>query len=213
MRKELHRMEVSYIRGRTRDPRADSEGNIAFRKSYLQKNVSNLNARKYPKIPEIFLDESFCNVNHFAGSTWLLKNSALYSSSGRGQRYCIVRAGPVLVKNGKLHAEWVPDSVEFWPSHYKSTDTDYHGNFNGTLFLKWFEGLCAVLELVYGPCRIRGCLPQSPNQRTTIKHGLKSRTEELASCDLLQSTSLLLWPVAIITKCYTLPLSSKTSAH
>ncbi|OWY99103.1 hypothetical protein PHMEG_00029961 [Phytophthora megakarya] len=132
MRKELQRME----------------------EILLAKKVSNLNARKYPKIPEIFLDESFCNVNHVAGSTWLLKNSARYSSSGRGQRYCIVGAGAVLVKNGKLHAEWVPDSVEFWPSHYKSTDTDYHGNFNGTLFLKWFEGLCAVLELVYGPCRI-----------------------------------------------------------
>ncbi|OWY93402.1 hypothetical protein PHMEG_00037219 [Phytophthora megakarya] len=53
----------------------------------------------------------------------------------RMERYCIMEAGVVLVKNGKLHAEWVPDSVEFWPSPYKSTDTDYHGNFNGTLFL------------------------------------------------------------------------------
>ncbi|OWZ06849.1 hypothetical protein PHMEG_00020844 [Phytophthora megakarya] len=106
-------MEVSYICGRTRDPRADSEGNIAFRNSYLQIKVSNLNARKYPKIREFFLDERFCNVNQVAGSTWLPKHSARYSSSG-----C------------------------------------YHGNFNGTLFLKWFEGVCAVLELVYAPCRI-----------------------------------------------------------
>ncbi|KAE8912362.1 hypothetical protein PF003_g3359 [Phytophthora fragariae] len=109
---------------------------------------------RFPKLPEIYLDESYYKVNHVAGSTWLLKNSPRYIPSGKGQRYCIVGAGAVLVKKGKLHAEWVPDSLKFWPSHYKADDSDYHGNFNGYLFIKWFERLCAVLELRYESCRI-----------------------------------------------------------
>ncbi|KAL4156428.1 hypothetical protein PRNP1_005459 [Phytophthora ramorum] len=32
--------------------------------------------------------------------------------------------------------------------------SDYHSNFNGELFEKWFEELCQVLRWKYGPCRI-----------------------------------------------------------
>ncbi|KAF4145060.1 putative DDE superfamily endonuclease domain-containing protein [Phytophthora infestans] len=114
----------------------------------------NLNEWICPNYPEIYLNESFCNVNHVEGSTWLLKNSSHYTTSGKGQRYCIVGAGAVYTKNGKLHAEWVPESLEFWPSPYKANDADYHDNFNGGLFNQWLERLCAALLLVYGPCRI-----------------------------------------------------------
>jgi transposase len=154
MRDELQKMDVSYIRGRKRDPRADSKVNVAFRNSYLQKKVSNLTARSYPKKEEIYLDESYCKVNHVAEATWVVKNSPRYCASGAGQRYCTVSAGAVLVKNGRLHAEWVPGSVKTWPSHLKGDDSDYHGNFNGPLFERWFEDLCIGLLARYGPCRI-----------------------------------------------------------
>ncbi|GMF57075.1 unnamed protein product [Phytophthora fragariaefolia] len=75
-------------------------------------------------------------------------------ASGKGKRFCIVGAGAVFVKNGKLHAEWVLDSLEYWPSHYTAQDADYHGNFNGNIFNSWFESLCGILQLKYGSCRI-----------------------------------------------------------
>eukprot|EP00644_Phytophthora_capsici_P006600 jgi/Phyca11/118592/e_gw1.36.453.1 len=129
-------MDVSYVRGRKRDPRADSAVNVAFRLEYLKKKVSNLNARLYPKLTEIYLDESYCNVNHVAGASWVLKNAPRYMASGAGQRYCI-------------------GSIRCWPSHLKAgEDIDYHGNFTGEIFEKWFESLCILLEQYYGSCRI-----------------------------------------------------------
>ncbi|KAG2771103.1 hypothetical protein PC116_g4768 [Phytophthora cactorum] len=67
MREDLARMDVSYIRGRKRDPRADSKVNVAFSNAYLEKKLANLSARLVPKLTEVYLDESFCNVNHVAG--------------------------------------------------------------------------------------------------------------------------------------------------
>ncbi|KAG2922643.1 hypothetical protein PC110_g17247 [Phytophthora cactorum] len=45
MREDLARMDVSYIRGRKRDPRADSKVNVAFSNAYLEKKLANLSAR------------------------------------------------------------------------------------------------------------------------------------------------------------------------
>jgi hypothetical protein len=150
VRDELRRMDVSFIRGRTRDPPADSEGNVAFRSVHLQNKVSNLNARRYPKLPEIYLDESYCNVNHVAGSTWLHKNSPRYTPSGKGQRYCIVVAGAVLVRNGKLHAEWVPDSLEYWPRGIASIFAEFNddSNFRLSISLQWLRIECSIVRYV-----------------------------------------------------------------
>ncbi|ETL36796.1 hypothetical protein L916_11289 [Phytophthora nicotianae] len=121
--------------------------------AYLANKVSNLSARLHPKVTEVFLDESYCNVNHTAGSSWVVKHSPRYVANGAGQRYCIVGAGSVFVKNGGLCAEWVHGSIKRWPSHLKG-DGDYHSNFTGELFELWFEELCQLLQSRYGRCRI-----------------------------------------------------------
>uniref|UniRef100_H3GWH7 Uncharacterized protein n=1 Tax=Phytophthora ramorum TaxID=164328 RepID=H3GWH7_PHYRM len=60
-----------------------------------------------------------------------------------------------MVTNGGLNANWVPGLIRSWPSHLKGDgSSDYHSNFNGELFEKWFEELCQVLRWKYGPCRI-----------------------------------------------------------
>ncbi|KAF4037827.1 hypothetical protein GN244_ATG10047 [Phytophthora infestans] len=131
------------FKGRSRDPRA-RKVTFLLGESTCKKKL-NLNARRYHKLPKMYLDESDCNVSHLAGSTWRLKNFPRYTSSAKGQRYCIVGAGAVYTKSGSLHAEWVPDSLEFWPSHDKVSDADYRGNFNGDFFNQWFERHCAAL--------------------------------------------------------------------
>ncbi|KAG6949250.1 hypothetical protein JG688_00014707 [Phytophthora aleatoria] len=51
MREELARMDVSYIRDRKRDPRADSKENVAFRNAYLEKKLANLTALSFENLP------------------------------------------------------------------------------------------------------------------------------------------------------------------
>ncbi|KAF1777843.1 hypothetical protein GQ600_18958 [Phytophthora cactorum] len=65
MREELVRMDVSYIRGCNRDPRADSK------KCILGKKLAILSARLVPKLTEVYLDESYCNVYHVAGGAYV----------------------------------------------------------------------------------------------------------------------------------------------
>lgn len=154
LRREMKRMELSYIHGQARDPRADRECNVTFRLKYLANKRTNLTTRSYPKRPEIYLDESYSNLNHVANKTWLEKSTPRYQVSGAGSRYCIVGAGAILVRNGRLVGEWVPQSVQAWPSHLKNADGDYHGNFTGPLFERWFEQLCESLFKTYGVCRI-----------------------------------------------------------
>ncbi|OWY98207.1 hypothetical protein PHMEG_00031079 [Phytophthora megakarya] len=39
--------------------------------THLQKRLSNRGNRNHSLQSEVFLDESYCNVNHVAGKTWL----------------------------------------------------------------------------------------------------------------------------------------------
>ncbi|KAJ0401548.1 hypothetical protein P43SY_007262 [Pythium insidiosum] len=68
---------------RLRDPRADSDAVGMLRDRYLYFKMQNYNRRSNPRRPEVFLDESYC----------------------KGERYCIVGAGVIRVKNGKMHGD------------------------------------------------------------------------------------------------------------
>ncbi|TYZ62006.1 hypothetical protein PybrP1_010914 [[Pythium] brassicae (nom. inval.)] len=86
--------------------------------------------------------------------TWIETDVPRYMAARARPRYCIVSAGALLVRNVHLVGEWVPGFVEAWSSHLKQNDSDYHGNFAGALFERWFESLCATLTTSYGPCRV-----------------------------------------------------------
>ncbi|KAF1794651.1 hypothetical protein GQ600_6468 [Phytophthora cactorum] len=45
--------------------------NVAFRNAYLEKKLAILSARLVPKLTELYLDESYCNVNHVAGGAYV----------------------------------------------------------------------------------------------------------------------------------------------
>lgn len=102
IRHELNRMEMKYTRGIKSDPRANNPGNVAFRMGYLANKVSNLNVNMKPKVPEVFLDKSYCNENHVAGKTSLSKDSPRYLPSGSGKRFCIVGASVIYTNHGWL---------------------------------------------------------------------------------------------------------------
>lgn len=86
MRRLLRSLGMSHIRGKLRNHLADKDANVAFREKYLEKKLSNRNGNCFPMRPEVFLDESFCNLNHVANKTWVLEDKIRYQSSGKGAR-------------------------------------------------------------------------------------------------------------------------------
>ncbi|ETP03592.1 hypothetical protein F441_19461 [Phytophthora nicotianae CJ01A1] len=127
MRVWLNDMGFKHLRGQSRHYLAESTGNVAFRATYLQKRLGNRDALQHPIQPQFFLDESYCNVNHVTGKTWLTEEKIRLSKSGRGAS-----------SNKKVGT---------------GGDDDYHGNFDAALFEKWFTKLCMTLQQ-YGNCII-----------------------------------------------------------
>lgn len=87
MRRLLRKLGMRYIRGKTRNILAESEGTVAFRATYLDKVQSNKNGANNPVLPEVFLDESYCNLHHVSSQSWVDTDKIRYQKSGRGNRY------------------------------------------------------------------------------------------------------------------------------
>jgi hypothetical protein len=79
-------MGYRHLRGQNRHYLDETTGNVAFRATYLQKHQSNRDSNNHPIQPEVFLDESYCNVNHVTGKTWLTGEKVRLSKSERGAR-------------------------------------------------------------------------------------------------------------------------------
>ena len=93
MRRVLRRLGYRYLKGQARNYMAESSANVAFRARYLRERMSNRDASGKPIVPEVFLDESFCNLHHVAKRSWLDSSRIRFAPSGKGDRYCIVGAG------------------------------------------------------------------------------------------------------------------------
>ncbi|KAG6969629.1 hypothetical protein JG687_00003122, partial [Phytophthora cactorum] len=81
MRVWLNDMGFRHLRGQQRHYLAETTGNVAFQATYLQTRLSNRDPRNHPIQPEVFLDESCCNVNHVTGKTWLNEDKIRISKS------------------------------------------------------------------------------------------------------------------------------------
>jgi hypothetical protein len=131
MRRICRKLGYAYVRGKKRHYLAESSGNVAFRATYVQKKRANRQGQYgWPRNPDVFLDESHCNVNHVAGRTWLTSDRTRYEKTGKGTRY--------VSRNSTLKPK---------------DDDDYHGNFDTVQFERWFENLCTTLQ-AYGRCHI-----------------------------------------------------------
>eukprot|EP00644_Phytophthora_capsici_P009776 jgi/Phyca11/50434/gw1.35.151.1 len=131
-------MGFRHLRGQSRHYLAETTGNVAYRATYLQRRLSNKDAHNHPILPEVFLDESYCNVNHVTGKMWLTEEKVRMAKSGRGASLCLVR---------------LFTGVQQKKQPWGGGDDDYHGNFDSALFEKWFTKLCQTLK-TYGACVI-----------------------------------------------------------
>jgi len=145
----------------------EKEHIVKYRTKYCKLKQGNRrgstgNDRERPVRPEIYLDETYCHVNHRSASTWAEPNGK-YALPSKGSKFIIVGAGAVFVRNRKLRAEWVPGSLRMWDPAVKpkkQTDDlppfleDYHGNMNAANFERWFQLMCESASNVYGPSNI-----------------------------------------------------------
>ncbi|OWZ05979.1 hypothetical protein PHMEG_00021831 [Phytophthora megakarya] len=86
MQRLLQEFDFHYIVGKKRHISADTHGNVEFRNAYLKKKLCNRRPEKKgrfdPRKTEVFLDESFCNVNHVSNKTWVLEDKIRFNKSG-----------------------------------------------------------------------------------------------------------------------------------
>ncbi|KAE9195129.1 hypothetical protein PF005_g17410 [Phytophthora fragariae] len=159
----------SHIRGKHRNDLAGKENNVAFWATYLQKKMTNRDQNNNPVRPEVFLDESYVNVNHVANKTWSTEDKVRKSKSGKGPRIVMVAAGIVTCaahtqdgsttrSQDEIDGPFIKESIEDWNAASKKRkgddSSDYHGNFDSEMFAKWFTNLCTTLRKDYGPCNI-----------------------------------------------------------
>jgi transposase len=162
LRKALKKLGFRYKKGAKRHFLAESAGVAILRQIYLKMKRANRLPNGLPRLPEIFLDESYVNMNHTNDYGWQEKGSVRHSRSGRGNRVVVIGAGVVWNNKGKLCAGWVDGSFVVWRADLKSkrkadgsqVEDDYHGNFTAPKFERWFRALCDKLTETFGRCRI-----------------------------------------------------------
>lgn len=86
VRRMLHSMGMRYIRGQARVYLAEKDVTVAFRAKYLAHKIANRDANGNPTTPEVFLDETYCNLNHASAMTWVDQDKIRLTKSGRGNR-------------------------------------------------------------------------------------------------------------------------------
>ena len=106
---------------------------IIARREYLRKKLANRKNKKTGStiLPEVYLDESYINVNHSVEKTWYFTDDGPWVNkpSGKGLRLIIVNA---VTKNG-----WVPKAKLVFQA--KQSTGDYHGQMDYRNFSKWFK--------------------------------------------------------------------------
>lgn len=107
-------------KGERRNILHESPQNCAFRGQYLRQRFQNL-ANDVPRLPEIFLDESYCHANHLRQKTWVPTGGVVHER-GRGNLVVIFGAFAVFANGGsnKIAAELVPRSVLVWDPSAKT---------------------------------------------------------------------------------------------
>ena len=151
--KDLHTMKLTYKKGERRNILHDSPANIEYRYRYSNERLKNQNGNKQPIQPEVFLDESYCHLDHHVGKTWALVRGVV-NERGRKPMMVMFAAFVVFKSERKLRAKMIEDSIQVWPAkNGKKLNLDYHGNFTSDIFEDLLEKLCQSL-VPYGSCII-----------------------------------------------------------
>ncbi len=101
-------------------------------REYLRKKLASRNKTDGTVIrPEVYLDESYINVNHSAEKTWFFTDDGPWVNkpSGKGPR--------LIMLNAVTEYGWVPNAKLVFQAGKSAGD--YHGQMDYRNFSKWFE--------------------------------------------------------------------------
>ena len=60
---------------------AELPARVAYRAKYVREKIANCDNRKQRRVPEIFIDELYCNIHHVAGKMWLEEGARRFTKS------------------------------------------------------------------------------------------------------------------------------------
>jgi transposase len=129
----LKRMGFIHGQSKKRSILKERDYVVIARREYLRKKINNRVKLSHNKTsqPEVYLDESYINVNHSSEKTWYFTDDGPWVNkpSGKGPRLIILNA---ITENG-----WVPNAKLVFQA--KLSTGDYHGQMNYDNFSKWFK--------------------------------------------------------------------------
>ncbi len=128
----LKRMGFEYGRSKRRSVLKERDYVIIARREYLRKKLGNRSPTTpgHTIRPEVYLDESYRNVNHSVEKTWYFVDDGPWVNkpSGKGLRLILVNA---ITEEG-----WIPPAKLVFQA--KQATGDYHGQMDYRNFSKWF---------------------------------------------------------------------------
>jgi transposase len=114
LRRDLHRLGYHFGRGNRHNVLHDSQANVDYRNLYVERRLANLNSNGRPIIPEVFLDESYCHLDHHARKTWV-ESGGVVNERGRLAMLVIFGAFVVFRQDNRVCANFVRDNILVWP--------------------------------------------------------------------------------------------------
>jgi len=126
----LARMGFIFGKSRRKSALRERDDVLIARRTYLRAKLANRDAGGGVIRPEVYLDESYVNVNHSSERTWYFAEEGpwVQKPSGKGPRLILVHA---MTAGG-----WVEGAKLVFQA--KKRTGDYHGQMNFQNFRKWF---------------------------------------------------------------------------
>lgn len=126
----LRRMGFVFGSSRRKSELRERDDVLIARRTYLRAKLANRNPQGATLRPEVYLDESYVNVNHSSERTWYFAEEGPWvgKPAGKGRRLILVQA---ITSHG-----WVPGAKLVFEA--KKRTGDYHGQMNFENFQKWF---------------------------------------------------------------------------
>ena len=126
----LQRMGFVYGTSRSKSALRERDDVLIARREYLRTKLANRRPHGGTVRPEVYLDESYVNVNHSTPRTWYFAEEGPWveKPSGNGPRLILVHA---ITTDG-----WVEGAQLVFQA--KQRTGDYHGQRNFENFQKWF---------------------------------------------------------------------------
>jgi transposase len=126
----LVRLGFIYGKSLTKSALRERDEVVVARREYLRNKLANRDSLGRTARPEVYLDESYVNVNHSNSRTWYFAEEGPWvrKPSGKGPRLIIVDA---ITSDG-----WVPGARLVFQA--KRRTGDYHGQMNYDNFRRWF---------------------------------------------------------------------------